>query len=179
LNFFRAAFSKASTIDLSYAEHATNTLGWIGLTFYEAGNLKITETGVDNIISAASQCFKKAGASSYYQLAGLLMSILYIKILAEAKRDDTTVRVLDSKLMNLEEMIGEQWPKMLQALQMRQRPLQEELNSYDQNVLIMFDKTKRLLKQLIEKYQSGNGESGSPPMMRANRDSIGGNQTFQ
>jgi hypothetical protein len=38
LSFFWLAFSKANVVDFTYAEHASNTLGWIGLAFLNAGH---------------------------------------------------------------------------------------------------------------------------------------------
>jgi hypothetical protein len=161
LSFFWAAFSKASAIDVSYAEHASSTLGWIGLAFYEAEYLKITEVSADNIISVTSHCFRKVEDLSTYQVADILMPIWYIRMLAEVKHDEATIHVLDSKLVKLQEIAGEQSTEILKALQTRQRQLQEDLSAYDSERRVMFDKSKSLLKQVIEKYQKSEDKRSS------------------
>jgi hypothetical protein len=69
--------------------------------------------------------------------------------------------MLDSKLVKLEEMTGERWSETLQALKTRQRQLHEELNAHNSERLVMFNESKRLLKQLLERYQNSNGETRS------------------
>jgi hypothetical protein len=59
LSFFWVAFSKANVVDLTYAEHASKTLGWIGLAFLDAGGQKITQASADNIVSIAKYGCKK------------------------------------------------------------------------------------------------------------------------
>jgi hypothetical protein len=160
LSFFWVAFSKANAVDLTYAEHATETLGWIGLAFLDAGHQKITEASADNIMSITKDGWKKIDGLSAYQIADLLIPIWYMRVLAEVKQDNPIVSMLDSKLVKPGTMTDAQWLEVQHALQNSKGELQKELND-DYHDQIMFDENKYLLKKLLQKYWREADSSGS------------------
>lgn len=111
LSFFWAAFSKATAVDFTFAEHASKTLSWIGLAFLDAGHKKITQASADNIVSITNDGCKKIKGLSAHQVADLLLPIWYMRMLAEATQDDPMVSILDSKLGKPETMTDAQWQK--------------------------------------------------------------------
>jgi hypothetical protein len=160
LSFFWEAFSKANVVDLTYAKHASETLGWVGLTFLDVGHKKITQASANNIVSIAKYGSPKIDALSADQIADLLMPIWYMRMLAEAKQDDPMVNLLDSKLVKPETMTDALWQEAQQALEDSKDEIEMELSD-DYHNLGMYAKNKNLLKNLLQKYWHEADNSGN------------------
>ncbi len=104
LSFFWLAFSeKKSSIELQFAEEATDALAFIGLLFYNLGRKEVTRVCIDNIASIA-KAYQDVGKSAHppsthaYSVVDVIMPIWQIRILMEAKKDTPFVKQIDDKL---------------------------------------------------------------------------------
>jgi len=160
LSFFWLAFSKKKTsIELQFAEEATDALAFIGLLFYKLDRKEVTRICIDNIASIAESYQEMADPNSLpqachaFNLVDVIMPIWKIRLLMEAKDDSAFLKQIDEKLSaflkgKVMSVAG------ADPLDTRKRQLQEELQ--EDLHFSHSDKAIGVLKGLLEESAPSN-----------------------
>lgn len=152
LSFFWLAFSKKkNSIELQFAEEATDVLAFTGLLFYNLGRKEITRVCIDNI-AAVAEAYQEVGKSDHppathaYSIVDVVMPLWQMHLLMDAKKDSLFIKQIDDKLGaflkgKVMAVVGEG------PLETRKRQLQDELQGdlhFSQS-----DKAIGILKELL------------------------------
>jgi len=139
------AFDKTPPASLRWADDVTEQLASIGMSLCAAGFPEVAGVCGSHIRSIAQSCYPKARFP--HDIADLLMGIWKLRLFAELQGHIKIVSALDKKLERLPEIKEDQWHVFEEALALRKKQFEEDLDRGDRVSLSMSEPAMLIFRE--------------------------------
>jgi hypothetical protein len=127
LSFSWVVFRNARVITFQRADDVCELLASVGMLSYGAGFRRVAEVAVSNAQSVADSFCRLVSNPDPWQVADLLSSMRYLRILAAARGDDELVALINEKMGRPQTLPEDSWPFVQEALENRREHIERDL----------------------------------------------------